>query len=87
MCTVRLRYKNKNAKCRFCVVPGEGPALIGMPDIKLLNILKIICEVIDDRHESKKINFQTVEASNGPTCRINRAQQNKTGKVHADDLM
>ena len=39
---VRLRHKDKNAKCRFFVVLGIGPALLGMLGIELLNVLKIM---------------------------------------------
>ena len=42
MCTVRLRYRDKIAKCRFFVVPGDGPVLLGMPGIELLDILKVM---------------------------------------------
>ena len=45
MCTVILRHKDKIAKCRLFVVPGDGPALLGIPDIELLGIVKITCEV------------------------------------------
>ena len=41
MCTVRLRHKDKIAKDRFFVFPDDGPVLLGMPAIKLLDILKI----------------------------------------------
>ena len=54
-----------------------------MPDIKLLNILNITYEVIDDSYERRKINSQTVEASSSHSCRINRAPQNKTDKTKA----
>ena len=43
--TVRLRHKDKNAKCRFFVMSADNPALLEMPDIELLNILKKMCEV------------------------------------------
>ena len=42
VCTIRLRHKDQDVKCSFFVVPGHGPELIGMLDIELLNILKII---------------------------------------------
>ena len=42
VCTVRLRHKDKNAKCRFPVVSEDGPALLGMLDTKLLDIIMII---------------------------------------------
>ena len=48
VCTVRLRYNDKIARCRFFVVPGDSPALLGMPDIKLFDILKIKCEEVGD---------------------------------------
>ena len=36
--TVRLRHRDETAKCRFFIVPGNGPALLGIPDIELLSI-------------------------------------------------
>ena len=41
MCSVKLNYKDECVKCRFFAVPGDGPVLLGMPDIELLSILKI----------------------------------------------
>ena len=41
VCTVKLRPKDQSVKCRFLVVPGECQAVPGMPDIKLLIILRI----------------------------------------------
>ena len=58
-------------KSRFFVVPGEGPSLLGMPDIKLLNIWKMTYEVIGSPHESRKLDLQTMEESNSPGCRKN----------------
>ena len=57
-----------------------------MPDIKLLYILKIMYEVIDDPHERTKFDSQTVEASNGPSCRKSKALHIKTDKVDANDM-
>ena len=39
---------------------GDGPALLAMPDIELLNTLKVTCEIIGDPHESRKFDSQTV---------------------------
>ena len=39
VCAVRLRHKDKIAICRLFVVPGDGPALLGMSDIELLGIM------------------------------------------------
>ena len=51
MCTAR--QKDKNFKYTFFVVPAESPVLLWMSVIELLNILKIMCEVIGDPHESR----------------------------------
>ena len=36
-----VRHKYKIVRSRFFVMPGDGQALLGMPDIELLGILKI----------------------------------------------
>ena len=43
VCAVKFRHKIKFPKCRFPVVPGDGPALLGKPDIEVLGVLKITC--------------------------------------------
>ena len=57
MCTVRLRQKYKNAKCRFFVVSWVGPALLGIPDTEMLSLLRIMCKVISDTHEKQEAQF------------------------------
>ena len=47
--SVKLKYRNKLVRCRFFVVPGDSPVVIGMPVIKLLGIMKITCEVVEDQ--------------------------------------
>ena len=54
ICTVRLRHKDNVNKCRFFVVPGNGPVLLQVLDIEVLGILKITCEVIDSQLASSK---------------------------------
>ena len=39
VCTVKLRHKDECSKCRFFALPGDGPALLGMQDMKLLDML------------------------------------------------
>ena len=75
MYTVRLRHKNKIAKYRF-VVPGEGPALLGITDITLLDVLKIACEVVGQQQQSRNLDSQIMQAS----C-ILGAKQTKPGKL------
>ena len=40
MCS-RIRAQSNKRKCRFFVVPRNGQALLGMPDIDGLNIIKL----------------------------------------------
>ena len=70
MYTVRLRHKDKNVKCRFFVVPGDILTLLGMPDIELVNILKIICEVIDCQHENRNLTAEKTEPHGVKDCNI-----------------
>ena len=43
----------------FFVVPGNGPTLLGMPDMELLNILTISCNTIHTEKEDKDANCST----------------------------
>ena len=36
VCAVNMRHKDKVARCRITVVPGDSPALLDMPDMELL---------------------------------------------------
>ena len=83
--TVKLRHKDKSMKCRFFLVYGEGPALLGMPDIKLLNILSIMCEVISKPPESRMFHSQTKDSSSSPSCITNRTLWNATDKAGTHD--
>ena len=48
-----------------------------MPDIKLLNILRITYKLIGDQHESRKFKSKAIDVSNSPSCRTNRALLNE----------
>ena len=61
--TVRLRHRDKSIKCRFFVVAGDGLALLGMPNIDLLSILRIACDVRSKPHKSKKYDSQLIKTS------------------------
>ena len=39
-------------------MPVDNSALLGIPDIKLLDILKIKCEVVGDQQADRKFNSQ-----------------------------
>ena len=85
MWAVRLRHKDKTAKCRFIVVPGDGRPLPGMPDFKVLDILKIMCEMMGDPHKSRVFDPQTVQEANSPTHKTKNIQQIKADTVDAND--
>ena len=71
MCTEKLRHKDQIARCRFLVVSGGGPALLEMPDIELLSILKIMCDVVEGQQADRKFDSQTMEPSSAPSCKAN----------------
>ena len=45
--------------CKFSVVPGNGKALLGIPDIGALNIIKINCNTIDTDGKDSADNCST----------------------------
>ena len=81
ICTVRLRHKDKIARIRFFVAPGDGQALLGMPDIELLNILQITGKEVRDQQADKKFDSRPMQSSNGSSCKANKGQQIKTDNV------
>ena len=64
-------------------MPGDSPTLLGMLNIKLLNILKITGEGMLDLHKRTNFDLQTMEASNGPSCKTNKAQPIRIDNVDA----
>ena len=56
-CSVVIENINKCKKCIFFVVPGDGDALLGMPDIELLNILQINCDTTGTKEEERGMNY------------------------------
>ena len=40
-CMVHIKFKNLKKRCIFFVVPGNGQALLGMPDTAVLNIINL----------------------------------------------
>ena len=70
MFTVRLRHKNKVTRFRYFVVQGDSPALLEMPDIELLGILKIMCKEVEYQLGEGK----TKQPSNGYGCKANIGQ-------------
>ena len=54
-CTVLIQHKSNKKRCKFFVVPGNGQALLGMPDTDVLNKININIHSIgvEDAGESK----------------------------------
>ena len=44
---VTINYKNKQKVGRYFIVPRKDQLLLSMPDIETLNVLTIICNMID----------------------------------------
>ena len=63
ICSVWLKHKDNVVRCRFFVVPGNGPALLGMLDTELLELLKIMSKVLNQQQVGRKVNSQTKEIS------------------------
>ena len=80
-----MRHKDKIDKFSVFVVPGDGPALLGMPDIEVLDLLKIMYEVMGDPNKSRMLNFQSIQAFNNPSCKANKVKEIKADNVDVND--
>ena len=47
ICKVKIQHGNAQKMCKFFVDPGNGQALLGMPDINMLNIINLNFNTID----------------------------------------
>ena len=80
-CTVKLRHNDKIARFRFLVVPGDSPALLGLPAIKLLNILKIKCDKVEGQQAHWKFVSLTMESSSTLRCKVNIDYESRSDYV------
>ena len=55
---VKLWHKYKVVKCRFFVAQDDSPTLLGMLDIEVLGMLKIMCKVVNVLQAGRKFNSQ-----------------------------
>ena len=44
-----------------------------------------MCEVMGDPHKSRIVNSQTMQASNSPSCKANKAQMLKTDNADVNE--
>ena len=59
ICKVNIEPNNKQKMCKLSVVPGNGQAVLGMPDIDKLNIIHINCNMIDTDNIDRVNNCST----------------------------
>ena len=55
-CMVHIKFKNLKKRCVFFVVPGNGQALLGMPDMIALNIINLNIDSIQEVTPEGKTN-------------------------------
>ena len=56
MCAVTIKFKNLKKQCVFFVVPGNCQALLGMPDMAVLNIINLNIDSIQKEIRNCKAN-------------------------------
>ena len=77
-CTVFIKFKNIKKCSVFFVVPGNGQALIGMPDVDSLDIIKINIDSIQvERSECKANNMQEMQTNADSCTNMRRSAINK----------
>ena len=54
---------------------GDGAALLGMPGIELLGIIRVMCETIDNKTTSRKFDFKSRHVTDSQNCKTNRNPQ------------
>ena len=66
-CAVIIEYKNNKRKCEFFVVPGNGQALLGIPDTAALKIININIDSFnaeDTQKDNCNTNIDAAKVSN-----------------------
>ena len=57
-CMVVIKFKNIKTRCVFFVVPGNGQALLGMPDTAALKLININIDSIQAEMAERKTNIE-----------------------------
>ena len=75
-----MEHNDKQKICSFSVVPGNGQALLGRPDIETLNILTVNCNTIgiEKTHRAAKCSTDTA-TSQGLGCEHHYTNARQTG--------
>ena len=58
---MEIEHKHKELACKVLVVPGNGSAVLGMPDNELLDILNVRLNTMDTPKRWREINAQELE--------------------------
>ena len=58
-------------------MPGDGPALLGVPEIELLSIIIVMCETINNKTNDRKFDMGTRHAEDSQNFITNKDPQTK----------
>ena len=59
-------------------MPGDGPVLLGMSNMELLCIIRVMHETIHNKTNNRKFDMQTRHATDSPNCSTNKGPQAKS---------
>ena len=85
ICYTAIINKGTEYWCNFCSAQN-GPALLGMPYCKQLQLLRVNCETRDKQDKEQQINDQTKQDKSKPNKFNNKdkTQTNNKGKLETD---
>ena len=52
--SVKIRLKDRVVRCKFFAVPGDSPAVLGIPDMEWLGLLMFMCNVMEGQQDGRK---------------------------------
>ena len=55
ICYITIKHKNAQKICRFLVLSRNGPTSLDIPDIKVLDSLRINCSIIEESQKSNRL--------------------------------
>ena len=80
----KIEHKTKHRMCKFFVVLGNGPALMGMPDIDALNIINIYS--IGTEHIGGSDNCCTNSAASESTDMMQETDRTENCYTNTDSI-
>ena len=81
ICKAKLEYNNVQKCVNSLLFQETGQALLGIPDIDILNIININCNTIDTYRNGSANNYSITTA----ICQSSRHVQHYTNMVHNAD--